>query len=399
MKILVLNCGSTSIKYQLLDMRDETVLAKGLVDKIGISGSYLKFDNANGETLRLEGEILDHKSGIEYLIGVMTHPEDGCLKTLEELYAVGHRVVHGGEAFKESVIISDKVIEKIEECVSIAPLHNPPNLKGIYAIQEMLSDTPQVAVFDTAFHHTIPPHAYMYGSPYSIYSKYGIRRYGFHGISHSYVAQRGAQAAQKELENSRIITCHLGGGASVTAIKNGKSVDTSMGFTPVEGLIMGTRSGDIDAGAILYLAQKEKLNAHSMSNLLNKHSGVLGISGLSSDMRDIEEAVQEGTNERATLAWNMFAYRVRKYIGSYMATLGGLDLLIFTGGVGENSPIMREVILSDMERMGIELDTQANAAVRGKVAKVSTNKSAIETWVIPTNEELMIARETLSKIK
>jgi len=399
MKILVLNCGSSSIKYQLFNMADQLVLAKGVVEKIGMQGSFLKHEKESGDKVKFEGEILDHKIGIEYVLGVLTSQKHGCLAGLEEINAVGHRVVHGGEAFKGSVFIDNEVIEEMERCVELAPLHNPPNLKGIYAMQALLPDVPQVGVFDTAFHQTMPQHAYMYGIPYALYTKYGIRRYGFHGTSHRYVARRAAELLGLDQENSKIISCHLGNGASVCAVKNGESVDTSMGFTPVEGLIMGTRSGDIDLGAVTFIMDKEKIGTKSASTLFNKHAGMLGISGVSSDARDIEIAALENGNERAQLAMKMYDYRIRKYIGSYAAAMGGVDALVFTGGIGENGDITRAGVCEDLEFLGIEIDENLNNGLRGKEQVISKEGSRVKVIVVPTNEELVIAMDTETIVK
>ncbi len=393
MKILVLNCGSSSIKFQLFEMTTESVLSRGIVEKIGLKGSFLKLEKENGQKVMFEGEILDHQTGIEYVLGVLTSRKHGCLKSLDEIDAVGHRVVHGKEKFKSSVLITDEVIQELERCVDIAPLHNPPNLKGIYAMQNLLPSVPQVGVFDTAFHQTMPKHAYMYALPYSLYEKYGIRRYGFHGTSHRYVSKRACQFLGVDIEKQKIITCHLGNGASMTAILNGQSVDTSMGLTPVEGLIMGTRAGDLDLGIITYIMDKEDIGYKAVSTLINKHSGVLGISGISSDMREVEEAANNG-NERAKLALDMYHYRVRKYIGAYTAAMNGLDILVFTGGIGENGWETREEVCKNMEYLGINLDPARNKGLRGKEAIISTDDSRVKVVVIPTNEELVIAQDT-----
>ena len=399
MKILVLNCGSSSIKYQLFNMEDQLVLAKGVVEKIGMQGSFLKHEKESGDKVKFEGEILDHKIGIEYVLGVLTSQKHGCIAGLEEINAVGHRVVHGGEAFKGSVFINDEVINEMERCVELAPLHNPPNLKGIYAMQALLPNVPQVGVFDTAFHQTMPQHAYMYGIPYALYTKYGIRRYGFHGTSHRYVSHRAAELLGLDGNDSKIISCHLGNGASVCAVRNGESVDTSMGFTPVEGLIMGTRSGDIDLGAVTFIMDKEKIGTKSASTLFNKHAGMLGISGVSSDARDIEIAALENGNERAQLAMQMYDYRIRKYIGSYAAAMGGVDALVFTGGIGENADITRAGVCKDLEFLGIEIDENLNNGLRGKEQVISKEGSRVKVIVVPTNEELMIALDTESIVK
>ncbi|HQH41586.1 MAG TPA: acetate kinase [Bacteroidales bacterium] len=393
MKILVLNCGSSSIKFQLFEMTTESVLSRGIVEKIGLKGSFLKLEKENGQKVMFEGEILDHQTGIEYVLGVLTSKKHGCLKNLNEIDAVGHRVVHGKEKFKSSVLITEEVIQELERCVDIAPLHNPPNLKGIYAMQSLLPSVPQVGVFDTAFHQTMPKHAYMYAIPYSLYEKYGIRRYGFHGTSHRYVSRRACQFLGVNIEQQKIITCHLGNGASMTAVLHGQSVDTSMGLTPVEGLIMGTRAGDLDLGIITYIMDKEDIGYKAVSTLINKHSGVLGVSGISSDMREVEEAAEKG-NERAKLALDMYHYRVRKYIGAYTAAMNGLNILVFTGGIGENGWESREEICKNMEYLGIYLDPARNKGLRGKEAVISTEDSRVKVVVIPTNEELVIAQDT-----
>jgi len=393
MKILVLNCGSSSIKYQFYSLDSHRILAKGIVEKIGMKGSFLKHEKESGQKVLFEGEILDHKIGIEYILGVLSSVKHGCIESLDEINAVGHRVVHGGEEFSESVLITDEVIETLEKFIELAPLHNPPNLKGIYALKALVPNVPQVAVFDTAFHHTMPQHAFMYAIPYALYKKYGIRRYGFHGTSHKYVSNRACEILGIDAESSKIITLHLGNGASACAIKNGKSVDTSMGFTPVEGLIMGTRSGDIDMGAVAYIMDKEKIGTKSASTLFNKHSGLLGISGISSDSREIRAAAEKG-DERCLLAIKMFDYRIKKYIGSYAAAMGGLDVVVFTGGIGENSDVTRAGICEELEFMGIELDQDINKGLQGKEQVISKAGSKVKVIVVPTNEELMIAIDT-----
>lgn len=394
MKILVLNCGSSSVKYKLLDMSNNVELGSGGVEKIGMKGSFLKHVRQDGQKVMLEGEILEHQVAVEYILGVLTSEKHGAVKSMEEINAVGHRVVHGGEKFNASVLIGDEVIRKIEECIEIAPLHNPPNLAGIRAISELLPDVPQVAVFDTAFHQTMPEHAYMYGIPYSLYKKYGIRRYGFHGTSHRYVSKRAAEFLGLDYNNSKIITAHIGNGASIAAIHNGVSVDTSMGFTPVEGLMMGTRSGDVDLGVVTYIMEKEMIPASAVNTLFNKHSGVLGVSGLSSDMRDIENAVKEG-NERAILALEMYEYRILKYIGSYIAAMNGVDAIVFTGGVGENQTQTRDKISQNLSFMGVKIDSALNAKSRGKEILLSLPDSTVKVAVIPTDEEFMIASDTM----
>ncbi len=394
MKILVLNCGSSSVKYKLLDMETNEELGTGGVEKIGMKGSFLKHIRRDGKKVILKGEILEHQLAIEYILGVLTSEKHGSIKSLEEIDAVGHRVVHGGEKFNSSVLITDEVIRMIEECIDIAPLHNPPNLAGIRAIDELLPSVPQIAVFDTAFHQTMPDYAYMYGIPYSLYTKYGIRRYGFHGTSHRYVSKRACEFLGLDYKKTRIISAHIGNGASVCAIENGKSVDTSMGFTPIEGLMMGTRSGDVDLGVVTFLMEKEMIGSASVSTLFNKHSGVLGISGISSDMRDIENAIAEG-NKRAKLALDMYEYRIKKYIGSYTAALGGVDVIIFTGGVGENQTGTRQVVCDSLGFMGVKIDNELNANSRGKEVLLSTPDSTVKVVVIPTDEEFMIASDTL----
>ncbi len=393
MKILVLNCGSSSIKYQFFSLQSSALIAKGIVEKIGMKGSFLKHEKEDGQKVLFEGEILDHKIGIEYILGVLSSAKHGCVKNLEEISAVGHRVVHGGELFTESKLVNEEVIQALERYTELAPLHNPPNLKGIYGIRALIPAIPQVAVFDTAFHTTMPKHAYMYAIPYALYKKYGIRRYGFHGTSHRYVSARACEILGVNPKGMKIITCHLGNGASVCAIKDGISVDTSMGFTPLEGLIMGSRSGDVDMGAVTFIMDKEKIGTKSASILFNKHSGLLGISGQSSDMREIREAASKG-DERCLLAIKMFDYRVKKYIGSYAAAMGGLDLLIFTGGVGENSDSNRTGICKGLEFLGVELDEQINTGLRGKETIISKKEARVKVMVVPTNEELMIAIDT-----
>ncbi|HML66239.1 MAG TPA: acetate kinase [Dysgonomonas sp.] len=394
MKILVLNCGSSSIKYKLFDMESKAVIAQGGVEKIGLKGSFLKFPLPNGDKVVLEGEILEHQAGIEYILGVLTSSKYGVLGSLDEIDAVGHRVVHGGEEFNSSVFITDEVIKKMEECIELAPLHNPPNLAGIYAVKELMGNIPQVGVFDTAYHQTMPAKSYMYGLPYSLYEKYGIRRYGFHGTSHRYVSRKGCDLLGVPYEKQRIITAHIGNGGSLAAIYGGKSVDTSMGMTPVEGLLMGTRSGDVDAGIISFIMEKENIGTQAISTLVNKHSGLLGVSGVSSDMRELRAAMDEG-NERAILAFDMFVHRIKKYVGAYAAVLGGVDILMFTGGIGENAIAVREQVCKDMEYMGIKLDVEKNAKIQGEESVVSAPDSKVIVMVVPTDEEYMIASDTM----
>lgn len=394
MKILVLNCGSSSIKYKLLDMDTNEELGSGAVEKIGMKGSFLKHTRRDGQKVLLKGEILEHQLGIEYILGVLSSEKHGCIKSFEEINGVGHRIVHGGEKFNASTLITDEVIQKITECIDIAPLHNPPNLAGIRAIAELLPTVPQVAVFDTAYHQTMPDYAYMYGIPHSLYTKYGIRRYGFHGTSHRYVSRRAAEFLGLDYDNSKIITAHLGNGASICAIKNGQSVDTSMGFTPIEGLMMGTRSGDVDLGVVTFLMEKEMIGSASVSTLFNKHSGVLGVSGVSSDMRDVDKAIGEG-NERARLAWDMYEYRIMKYIASYTGVLNGVDAIVFTGGVGENQTETRAYVCRQLEYLGVEVDYELNKATRAKEMLLSLPNSKVKVCIIPTDEEFMIASDTL----
>jgi len=393
MKIIVLNCGSSSIKYQLFEMPSQEVLAKGLVDKIGLKGSLIKHARNDGAEVKLEGEILDHQAGIEYLLGILVSEKYGSIKNLEEIQAVGHRVVHAGEKFNGSVYITNEVIDALEECIDLAPLHNPPNLKGIYSITQLLPEVPQVGVFDTAFHQTMPDFVYLYGIPYSLYEKHKIRRYGFHGSSHRFVSQRACEILGKKIEDLKIITCHLGNGASIAAIKNGKSLDTSMGMTPIEGLMMGTRTGDLDIGAFIQIINKEEIDIPIANTLVNKHSGMLGVSGVSSDMRDVELAAEQG-NKRAKVTLEMYYYRIRKYIGAYAAAMGGVDLIIFTGGVGENDSATRYLTTKDMEYMGLEFDQEKNKGLRGKEAILSKESSRVTVMVVPTNEELVIALDT-----
>jgi len=374
-------------------MPSQQVVAKGLVDKIGLKGSLIKHEREDGAKASLEGEIFDHKLGIEYILGILLSEKYGSIHSLEEINAVGHRVVHGGERYGGSVRIDKSVISALEDTIDLAPLHNPPNLDGIYAINELLPNIPQVGVFDTAFHQTMPKHSFLYGVPYSLYQKHGVRRYGFHGSSHKFVANKAAEFMQKPMSELKMITCHLGNGASITAVQNGKSVDTSMGMTPIEGLIMGTRSGDLDIGALFHIIKKEELDIESANTLINKHSGMLGISGVSSDMRDIEKAAEEG-NERAQCALKMYQYRIKKYIGSYAAAMGGVDVIVFTGGIGENDWQTRQNSVSGLEFMGAELDITKNTGLRGKTMDIATENSKVRILVIPTNEELVIASDT-----
>lgn len=394
MKILVLNCGSSSIKYKLFDMTTKEVLAQGGIEKIGLVGSFLKLTLPNGEKKILEKDIPEHTAGIEFILNTLVSPEYGAIKSLDEINAVGHRMVHGGERFSESVLLNKEVLDAFIACNDLAPLHNPANLKGVNAVSAILPNVPQVGVFDTAFHQTMPDYAYMYAIPYELYEKYGVRRYGFHGTSHRYVSQRVCEFLGVDPKGKKIITCHIGNGGSISAIKDGKCIDTSMGLTPLEGLVMGTRSGDIDAGAVTFIMEKEGLNATGVSNLLNKKSGVLGVSGVSSDMRELESAVAAG-NPKAILAEKMYFYRIKKYIGAYAAALGGVDIILFTGGVGENQANCRSEVCGGLEFMGVKIDLEKNK-VRGEEAIISADDSKVTVAVIPTDEELMIASDTLA---
>lgn len=394
MKILVLNCGSSSIKYKLFDMTTKEVLAQGGIEKIGLVGSFLKLTLPNDEKKILEKDIPEHTAGIEFILNTLVSPEYGAIKSLDEINAVGHRMVHGGERFSESVLLNKEVLDAFIACNDLAPLHNPANLKGVNAVSAILPNVPQVGVFDTAFHQTMPDYAYMYAIPYELYEKYGVRRYGFHGTSHRYVSQRVCEFLGVDPKGKKIITCHIGNGGSISAIKDGKCIDTSMGLTPLEGLVMGTRSGDIDAGAVTFIMEKEGLNATGVSNLLNKKSGVLGVSGVSSDMRELEAAVAAG-NPKAILAEKMYFYRIKKYIGAYAAALGGVDIILFTGGVGENQANCRSEVCEGLEFMGVKIDLEKNK-VRGEEAIISADDSKVTVAVIPTDEELMIASDTLA---
>ncbi|MFO7723603.1 MAG: acetate kinase [Bacteroidales bacterium] len=396
MKVLVLNCGSSSIKYQLIDMaNDADLLAKGLVERVGMKCAELSHSAKNRDKFNMVTDIPDHQTGINLILEILVHPSHGVIKSKDEISAVGHRVAHGGENFKASVKINERVKQDIEKCIELAPLHNPANLKGILSIDAILPDVPQVAVFDTSFHQTMPMHAYLYAIPYEYYEKYNIRRYGFHGTSHKFVAQKACDILGKNWEEMKIITCHLGNGASITAIDHGQSVETSMGFTPIEGLMMGTRAGDLDIGVVLYLMEKENLDYKEINNILNKKSGVMGISGLSFDMRDIENAIEEG-NARALVAQDMYVHRVKKYIGSYAAVMDGVDLLIFTGGIGENDVLIREKVTTGLTFLGIDFDREKNTGLRGKDMVISKPESRTIAMVVTTNEELVIARDTLS---
>ncbi|QTL98210.1 acetate/propionate family kinase [Iocasia frigidifontis] len=392
MKILVLNSGSSSVKYQLIDMDNESVLAKGVVERIGITDSVLEHEPADREAIVIKEDIPDHAAAIKMVIEALLNEEHGVLNDIDEINAVGHRVVHGGEKFASSILIDKEVIKEIEDVSDLAPLHNPHNLTGIRVCNDLLEDKPQVAVFDTAFHQTMPNRAFMYALPYEYYERYGIRRYGFHGTSHKYVAQRTSALMDRPLEDLKIITCHLGNGASITAIDGGKSIDTSMGLTPLEGLMMGTRCGDIDPAIIPFVMEKEGLTMAEMDSIMNKKSGLLGVSGISSDSRDVEAAAGED-NKRAEIALEMFDYRVAKYVGAYVAAMGGVDAIVFTAGIGENQKRTRADVINNLKFLNIKLNKEANNS-RGKEILISTEDSSVKVFVIPTNEELMIARDT-----
>ena len=398
MKIFVVNCGSSSLKYQVLDMASETLMAKGLVERIGMEGSALTHEKAGEEEkFKLIIPMNDHKDAIGHVLDALVDENHGVVNSMDEIAGVGHRVVHAGEKYASSVMITDDVVKALEECVDLAPLHNPPNLLGIAACKALMPNTPMVGVFDTAFHQTMPPESYIYALPYEYYEKYGVRRYGFHGTSHKYVSQRAADILGVNLDDLKLITCHLGNGASIAAIKRGKSINTSMGFTPLEGLAMGTRSGDLDPSIIKFIMDKEGLDSQEMNDVLNKQSGMLGVSGVSSDFRDLDAAAEDG-NERAILALKIFAHRVRAYIGNYMVQMNGVDAIIFTAGVGENDIHMREMICNDLGNLGIKLDVGKNK-VRGKEMIISRDDSKVKVILIPTNEELVIARDTRDILK
>ena len=392
MKILVLNCGSSSIKYQLFDMETKTVLAKGGIEKIGLEGSFLKLTLPDGEKVTLTKDIPEHTTGVRFIFSVLTGEEYGVVKSISEIDAVGHRMVHGGEKFSKSVLLNDEVMETFIACTDLAPLHNPANIKGVNAVKDIAPDMPQVGVFDTSFHQTLPDYAYMYAVPYELYENYGVRRYGFHGTSHRYISKRVCEFLGVNPEEQKIITCHIGNGGSIAAVKNGKCVDTTMGLTPLEGLMMGTRSGDIDPGAISFIMDKLQLDSKGLSDLLNKKSGVLGVSGVSSDMREVDAAEKEG-NYRAKLANTMYYYRIKKYIGAYAAAMGGVDIIVFAGGVGENQIDCRAAVLEGLDFLGIELDEERNN-IRGEEAVLSSDASKVKVVLIPTDEELMIASDT-----
>jgi acetate kinase len=398
MKILVLNCGSSSIKYKLFDMTDKSVLAQGGIEKIGQKNSFLKLKLPSGEKVTLEKEIPEHTAGVQFVFDVLTGKEYGVLKSLSELDAVGHRMVHGGERFSRSVLLNKEVLDEFASLSDLAPLHNPANLKGVDAVTRILPNIPQVGVFDTAFHQTMPDYAYMYAIPYAMYEKYGIRRYGFHGTSHRYVSQRVCEFLGISPKGTRIVTCHIGNGGSVAAIKDGRCIDTSMGLTPLEGLMMGTRSGDIDGGAVTFLMEKEGLTPEGVSTFLNKQCGLLGISG-KTDMREVKHAKLVEGDDRARLAIDMYTYRLRKYIGAYAAALGGVDIIVFTGGVGENQDDIRQMTVTGLEYLGLKLDEKVNAANHGDEEVISAPDSKVKVCVIPTDEELMIASDTLEIVK
>ncbi len=395
MNVLVLNCGSSSVKYKLFQMPEGRVLAQGGVEKLGLADSFLKFKLPSGEKVVLEKDMPEHTIAIDFILQTITGSEYGCIKSLSEIDAVGHRLVHGGDKFNKSVLIDQEVVAKVTECIALAPLHNPSTLKGVAAVTELMPNVPQVGVFDTAFHQTMPDYAYMYAVPYEYYKKYGVRRYGFHGTSHRFVSKRACEFLGLDYNKTRIITAHIGNGASMAAIKNGECIDTTMGLTPTDGLMMGTRSGEVDPGALVFIAEKEGMNIAQLSDMVNKKSGVLGISGISSDMREIEDAIARD-DERAKLALKMYDYRIKKYVGAYAAALGGVDVLVFTGGVGENQTTTREIVCAGMEYMGIEIDNELNAKIRGEETLLSTPNTKVKVVVIPTDEELMIALDTVA---
>lgn len=396
LKVLVINCGSSSLKYQLFNMQDQSVLAKGLVERIGLEDGRLKHQPTNKDKFEITEEIPNHKVAVKLMLNALWDEKHGVVKDLSEISAVGHRVVHGAEKFSGSVKIDDEVIDVLKECISIAPLHNPPNIIGIEAAMELLPGVPMVGVFDTAFHQTMPPHAYIYGIPYELYEKHSIRRYGFHGTSHNFVSKAAAKFLDKPIEELKMVTLHLGNGSSISAVQGGKSIENSMGFTPLEGIPMGTRSGSIDPAIVPFIIEKEGIEAEKINDYLNKKCGVLGISGVSSDFRDLEEAANLG-NERAKLALEVFAYQAKKYIGAYAAAMNGLDVVVFTGGIGENSATMREMICRDLDYFGIKFNSSKNN-IRGIEADISASDARVKALVIPTNEELMIALETVSLV-
>ena len=397
MKILVLNCGSSSIKYALYNMDDKSVMTSGGAERVGLDGAFVKVKLANGEKKQIMHDIPEHTEGVKFIFSLLTDPEIGVIKSLDEINAVGHRMVHGGEKFTESVVITPEVIKAFEAVSDLAPLHNPANMKGVNAVSELMPGLPQVGVFDTAFHQTMPAKAYMYAVPYELYEKYGVRRYGFHGTSHRYVSKRACEFLGIPQQGCKMITAHIGNGGSLAAVVDGKCVDTTMGLTPLEGVMMGTRSGDIDGGAVTFIQKKLNLDADGVSNLLNKKSGVQGLCGYS-DMRDVESAAKSG-DKKAEVAQASYFYRIKKYIGAYAAAMGGCDVLVFTAGVGENQTGMREAACEGLEFMGIKIDKAVNATVRGKEAVISTPDSKVKVVVIPTDEELMIASDTMALVK
>lgn len=397
MKVLVINCGSSSLKYQVIDSETEHVLAKGLCERIGIDG-VLTYQPAGQDKIKYEAAMPAHRQAVELVLKQLTNPENGILKSIDEIDAVGHRMVHGGEKFACSTLLTDEVLKTVESCNDLAPLHNPPTLVGVAACRELLPTTPMVGVFDTAFHQTMPPEAYIYGLPYEYYEKYAVRRYGFHGTSHKYVSLRAAEILGKKPEDLKIVVCHLGNGSSISAVDGGKCVDTSMGLTPLEGLVMGTRSGDIDPTCIEFIAHKENLSLEQVMDIINKKSGVLGISGVSSDFRDLDEAAKAG-NKRADLALRVFAHSVVKYIGSFIAVMNGVDAIVFTAGIGENDDYVRQEVCKYLGYLGVDFDFEVNTGLRGKEAELTKEGSKVKVFVIPTNEELAIARETLALVK
>ncbi len=398
MKILVLNCGSSSVKYKLIDTSNEKALAEGGVEKIGLPDGFLKYKKNDGEKAIKQLGLVDHKGAVKAVLDILTDPVDGCIKSYSEIDAVGHRVVHGAEKFSKSVLLTDEVIQQVKDCYDLAPLHNPANVTGIEAVEEILPGIKQVGVFDTAFHQTMPAKSFMYALPYKFYKEDGVRRYGFHGTSHRYVSQRVCEILGCDITKKKIITCHIGNGGSITAVEFGKSVDTSMGLTPTEGLMMGTRVGDVDPGALTFIMKKHNLSADDLQKIINKESGMLGISGVSSDMREIDTAIREG-NERAKLGLEMYKQRIIKHIGAYAAEMGGVDIIVFTGGVGENQADVRADVCRPLGFIGVQLDEALNAKTRGTETVISTPESKVAVVVVPTDEELMIARDTAALVK
>lgn len=398
MIVLVLNCGSSSVKYSLYDMPEARILASGGIEKLDLPDSFIKFKTTDGKKVQIDRPLPEHTVAVEFILEILTKSEYAVLDSVDQIEAVGHRLVHGGEAINKSVLINDEVIEQVKRVSDLAPLHNPPSLKGIDAITKLLPKVQQVAVFDTAFHQTMPAYTYMYALPYEYYEKYGVRRYGFHGTSHRYISHRACEILGKDFDKTRIITCHIGNGASIAAVCNGKVLDTSMGLTPTDGLMMGTRCGSIDPGIVPFIMEREKMTPSDFSTMVNKQSGVLGISGVSSDMRDVEQAAEAG-NERAKLALEMYRYRIKKYIGAYAAAMGGVDVIVFTGGVGENDQTTREAVVSGLEFMGVEFDSAVNRSSRGEEKVLSKPSSRVTVICVPTDEELMIARDTMDLVK